>query len=270
MNIRATNRWNRIKARLATPFLRRLLRRRSHLELREELARRYIRGDGIEVGALNAPLRLPDCANARYVDRAPGNALRTMYSSDIRVQSPDIVSDLETLDGIGDASLDFVIANHVLEHVENPLQALAAVSRVLHRDGIAFITLPDKRFTFDKRRAITPLQHIIRDFNEGPRCSRREHYRDWVKNVERLAATKVERRATVLQNQGENIHFHVWDFAAMREMFDYAATALLIDLVVEHARENRGEVVWVLRREHAAAANTYLNCRSRFCGFSDA
>jgi SAM-dependent methyltransferase len=239
-------RWNRIKARLATPFLRRLLRRPSHLALREELARQYIRGDGIEVGALNAPLRLPDYAKVRYVDYQAGNVLQAAYSYLGEVQQPEIISDMESLLGLDDASLDFLIANHVLEHVENPLRALNAVSRVLRRGGIAFITLPDKRFTFDKRRAITPLGHIVKDFNDGPSGSRREHYRDWAANVEQLAAKEVEGRATVLEGEVSNIHFHVWDFPAMREMFDYAAP--LMQLTVEEARENRGEAIWVLRK----------------------
>jgi SAM-dependent methyltransferase len=249
MNSWAINRWNRIKARLATPFLRRLLRRPSHLVLREELARQYIRGDGIEVGALNAPLVVPQCARVKYVDYKSAEGLAVQYPGDPNVSSirhPDIVSDFESLHGISDGSLDFVIANHVLEHVENPLLALTAVSRVLRYGGVAFIALPDKRFTFDKRRAVTSLGHIVRDFNTGPLDSRREHYRDWAANVERLAAKEAEERATALESEVANIHFHVWDFPAMRKMFDYAAP--LTHLAVEDARENRHEAIWILRK----------------------
>jgi ubiquinone/menaquinone biosynthesis C-methylase UbiE len=107
-------------------------------------------------------------AKVRYVDYQAGNVLQAAYSYLGEVQQPEIISDMESLLGFGDASLDFLIANHVLEHVENPLRALNAVSRVLRRGGVAFITLPDKRFTFDKRRTITPLGHIVKDFNDRP------------------------------------------------------------------------------------------------------
>jgi hypothetical protein len=61
-----------------------------------------------------------------------------------------------------------------------------------------------------------------------------------------VAAKEVEGRAKVLEREVSNIHFHVWDFPAMREMFDYAAP--LMQLTVEEARENRGEAIWVLRK----------------------
>jgi ubiquinone/menaquinone biosynthesis C-methylase UbiE len=78
--------------------------------------------------------------------------------------------------GVGDDSQDFVIANHVLEHVEDPLRALKSVSRVLHARGVAYLALPDKRFTFDKDRQITSLDHVIKDHRDGPDWSVAAHY----------------------------------------------------------------------------------------------
>jgi hypothetical protein len=37
--------------------------------VREDLARRYLSGDGLEIGALTAPLRTPPGVTVRYVDR---------------------------------------------------------------------------------------------------------------------------------------------------------------------------------------------------------
>lgn len=244
--------WQRIKSRLATPTLRWLLRRPNLFAVREQVARRYLRGDGIEVGALNAPLSLPWC-RVRYVDCAPLDVVRRGYP-DVSIQPPDIVSDLETLVGIDDASVDFVVANHVLEHVEDPLRALVAISRVLTSGGFAFIALPDKRFTFDRARAITPLWHIVRDFRDGPQWSRHAHYRDWARHVDR--AMDVEGRAAEMERHGQNIHFHVWDFAAMSEMFDYALALPDIGLTVAHSQQNRSEAIWVLHKPERDQAAT--------------
>lgn len=239
--------WQRIKAKLATPTMRRLLRRPDAHVIRAAIASRFLHGDGIEVGALNVPLPMPAGARVRYVDCEAPDALRSgEYSMVSRIQTPDLIADIETLDGIDDASVDFVVVNHVLEHVENPLRALVAISRVLRAGGIAFITLPDKRFTFDKRRAVTPLWHVVRDFEDGPEWSRRDHYVDWLMHVERTA--DVAARVEQMERTSRDIHFHVWDFAAMAEMFDYAAALPNIDLTIIHAQQNRGEAVWVLRK----------------------
>jgi predicted SAM-dependent methyltransferase len=239
-------RWQQLKSRLATPTMRRLLRRPDHLAVREEIARRFLHGDGIEVGALNNPLRLPH-VSIRYIDCATLDALRAGGYSDVAtIHQPDIIADLESLDGIDDRSVDFVIANHVLEHLENPLRALATMSRVLRSGGVAFIALPEKHYTFDRNRSVTPLWHIVRDFQEGPQWSRHDHYLDYVANVER--SRDVAERVAEYERIKQNIHFHVWDLAAMQAMFDYAGAHHQIGLHIVHRQQTRGEVVWVLAK----------------------
>jgi SAM-dependent methyltransferase len=229
----------RAKAKLATPFMRRLLRRPGIFPVRRELSFQYITGSGVEVGALNAPLEVRPNVMVKYADLHETEPLRSDYA-------PDLISDLESMAGIDDASQNFVIANHVLEHVENPLRALRSVNRVLQPGGIAFIALPDKRYTFDKRRAVTPLAHLIRDFEEGPGWSAGIHYLDWAENVEGLRGKEAEDRASILLSTHDNIHFHVWDFVAMKEMFSYVQS--ITDLTVQHSRQNRSECIWIVSR----------------------
>src|ERR1700733_106364 len=99
--------------------------------LRADLARRYIRGVGIEFGALDFPLPVPAEATVTYADFEPVERVKQLFSVSENVATPHIVSDLESMRGIAPASQDFVIANHVLEHVEDPFKALRSVSHVL-------------------------------------------------------------------------------------------------------------------------------------------
>jgi SAM-dependent methyltransferase len=234
-----------LRRRFATRTVRRILRRPDVLMIREELARRYLKGDGIEVGALNGALRLPRCARVRYVDRMTAGELRAAYPEVSTVREPDLVSDLESLRGFEDCSLDFVIANHVLEHVENPLRALTSIGRTLRAGGVAFIALPNKDWTFDKLREVTPLAHILRDFDDGPSWSRHTHYVDWAIHVENHGDPMG--RAAQLEAEGANIHFHVWDHEAMREMFAFAESPTRLQVLTSSQR-SRGETVWLLRK----------------------
>ncbi|MDP9254039.1 MAG: hypothetical protein M3O66_03725, partial [Verrucomicrobiota bacterium] len=79
---------------------------------------RFIKGNGLEIGALHQPLKLYKGARVRYLDRLPTEELRRHYpelANETQV-NVDIVDDGETLRTIEDASYDFVIASHLVEH----------------------------------------------------------------------------------------------------------------------------------------------------------
>lgn len=64
----------RIEARTEpTPGIESFLRRR------EAIASRYLMGEGIEIGALHMPLRVPVTARVKYLDRLPLEGLRGHY-----------------------------------------------------------------------------------------------------------------------------------------------------------------------------------------------
>jgi len=84
----------------------------------------------------------------RILHIAPDNALRPLYralasqylSGDIRPWNSDRELNLEQLD-LPDASWDVVVANHVLEHVDDR-KALAEIHRVLAPGGFAVLSFP--------------------------------------------------------------------------------------------------------------------------------
>ena len=59
-----------------------------------------------------------------------------------------------------------------MEHCEDPIMTIKTFVRVLRRDGFLFLAVPDKKYTFDKDRNLTSLEHLIRDHLVGPIVSR--------------------------------------------------------------------------------------------------
>jgi len=55
---------------------------------------------------------------------------------------------MEDMSAIPDASLDFVIACHVIEHLRNPLRAFEQVYRKLRSGGRYVLIVPEQRVTF--------------------------------------------------------------------------------------------------------------------------
>ena len=172
---------------------------------------RWLNGEGIEVGALHRPLRVPAGAKVRYVDRMPVEELRRHYPelAEYSLVPVDIIGSAEDLSFFPDNSVDFVIANHLLEHLEYPIRGLLEFFRVLRPSGIIFLGLPDQRMGIDQRRPLTSVDHLIDEHYNGAEANRRQHYYDWVVLSEQWCGN-VEERVDQLMAMDYSIHFHVW------------------------------------------------------------
>ena len=219
-------------------------------ELRSALSARFISGDGVEIGALHEPLGVSDRARVRYVDRMSVADLRSHYPelAGKPLVPIDILDDGETLRSIGDATIDFVIANHMLEHCEDPLTALETFMRVVRPGGIVYLSIPDKRFTFDEPREVTSLDHLLRDHHEGPERSRREHYLEWVHKVIHKPESEANAECDALMKMQYSIHFHVWTLSGFVALLRFCRKQLKMPFRIESLTPNQFEVIAILRK----------------------
>ena len=216
---------------------------------REMIARTYLTGLGIEIGALHNPLKLPPAATVKYVDRLPVSQLREQYPelAEQELVDVDILADGELLESIADSTQDFVIANHFVEHCQDPGGALLNMLRVLKPTGILYLALPDKRCCFDSDRPVTSLEHVLRDHSEGPEWSRRGHFEEWARLVNKTAAEDVDTEIERLMSIDYSIHYHVWTPLGMLELI--LALRKLTAFEIELFFENDGvEVIFILRK----------------------
>ncbi len=170
-------------------------------------------------------MRVPPGARVRYVDyldkpgliKESGAALEAVGIDPNSIVEVDQVDQIDTLASFSDASLDFLIANHVLEHVEDPTAALANVLRVLRVGAVAMLTLPDASHSFDAGRERTSVDHLLRDHREGPEISRVQHYAEWARLIEGQAEPDVPRRVAEFAAADARHHFHVWELETFLE-----------------------------------------------------
>ncbi|MDX9893650.1 MAG: glycosyltransferase [Patescibacteria group bacterium] len=193
-----------------------------------DLANHYIKGQGIEIGALHNPLAInPNQAKVTYVDFKNKEELIKIYPEvpAAAIINPEIIAPADDLKPIGTASQDFVIANHLLEHLANPLKALAEFHRVLKPDnGILFLTVPNYQQTFDRHRDLTSLQHLENDYsatNESRKNLDFIHYLNWMTKVNQttdLAAATIQARE--IRAKEYPIHFHTFSHNSLIKLFD--------------------------------------------------
>lgn len=220
--------------------------------VREDLARRYLTGSGIEIGAATFPLRVPPGVGVRYVDNFDRATLLSRVGRDFvgpgldpdSIPEVDVVDDAQKLGAFANDSVHFVVANHVLEHLEDPIEALENFQRVTRPGGVLFLTIPDARYTFDAPRARTTVEHLLRDHHEGPESSRKQHYAEWATLIEGIGEQGVADRAAEYAAADAHHHFHVWEL----DDFLSLLRALCLDLDLIHAQAYGREFAVILRR----------------------
>lgn len=214
-----------------------------------------LKGTGIEIGALHRPLVVPPRAHVTFVDRLPVEQLREHYKelADVDLAPVDVIGSADDLSAFRDGSLDFVIANHLIEHLEDPIRALKEFQRVLRPRGLLFMCVPDARVTFDRLRPLTPPEHLLSEHRGGVgaiEANRRDHYVDWVVNVEDsgvlgelqrpVDARTREERVKKLMGMDYSIHFHCWHADTFLQFFEAVRREEALQLTVLDAVDTAG------------------------------
>jgi predicted SAM-dependent methyltransferase len=243
-----------------------------YLDARIEFAYRYLAGEGLEIGGLNLPLEVPRQARVRQVDRMTTAELRETYPemAELELAEVDVVDDGETLATVADDSQDFIVANHFLEHTADPIGTIGTHLAKLKPGGVLFYAVPDKRYTFDFRREVTPLEHMVRDHEQGAAGSRRDHYDEWARLVEPTDAAlaepswpeQAEELARKLEAVDYSIHTHVWTESSFLQLLLYCRERFDEGFEIEATCRRGAEIVVVLRKAGAlpepSAAPTFL------------
>ena len=193
---------------LAFKAIRPLLAGRKNRYVRSMLVQKYCSGHGAEIGAGVSPFLVPLGSRTTYIDAVPASYWRKLPMwADEKVLDAEIIDEAATLEKIGDATFDYLVAAHVLEHIDDPIRALKNWTRVVRPGGHIVIAVPDKRFCGEEARELTTLEHMQRDHMEGPHVSARQHYDEhhW-----HFAGLEGEALAAAVKENERNIHYHTF------------------------------------------------------------
>jgi SAM-dependent methyltransferase len=223
----------------------------------------HLSGEGIEIGPGHVPFPVPPTLFVRYLDRWEPTKLTALFpelGEQPGFSKPDVIADLDMdrLTSFPDASLDFVIASHVLEHLANPLAMLVDIHRVLRPGALLVVLIPDRHKTFDRDRAPTSLSHLIDEYRRDVREVDDAHIMDFLigARVQLDGHRGPDEFAPDYLNfhRQRSVHVHVWDVEEFGGALDYGAEELglrwnVIDTMPPGAVGTYGdEFGWVLAK----------------------
>lgn len=177
------------------------------------LAHKFLDGlSGIEIGgSAHNPFGL-NTKNVDYTD-----SMDTIFKKgEIELCGEAMPVDIKAPgDGLPllDESQDFVISSHVLEHFPDPIKALKEWYRVVKTGGYIFMIVPHKERTFDKERARTALEELIRNHEQSDelKTDTHEHYSVWI-----------------TQDVVDLIQYLGWNIAAVQDIDDKVGNGFTI------------------------------------------
>lgn len=222
----------------------------------------------LEIGPYDQPTLQKSECDVRYLDyqtRAELAAAVADPKQAAAIPETDYLvrSDVYT-DSVSDR-FDAVIANHVFEHVPNPIAWLRLVHGMLHDDGVLFMALPDKKYTFDKYRPDTAFSHLLHDYFADVKVASHEHlledamYYDmeFIGKPMRMADRLDPERLRAVMSRQPHLGLHCHVFQSETFLAKVLRPILFMQLVAfapigfYPASDNHGEFIVVLRKRNA-------------------
>lgn len=162
-----------------------------------------------------------------------GNALGARGSAIEHGGSRSVIAEATDLGSIRTGEYQFLLASHVLEHIANPMRALLEWRRVVHPTGTIFLAVPNGPWTFDHRRPITSIQHILEDSRSGVDESDRTHLAEILalhdpRADEGWQGERVFRERLASNSATRAAHHHVFDPSSLRLLLAGAGLRVLL------------------------------------------
>jgi SAM-dependent methyltransferase len=136
------------------------------------------------------------------------------------------IGEASDLKDIENEKYDFLLASHCLEHCANPLKTIQEWLRVIRPGGCLLLILPDKRYTFDHKRPVTPFAHLLDDYNNNADEKDLTHVNEILElhdlAMDKAAGTTDQFRQRSLNNyENRCLHHHVFDFPLLQEIYTF-------------------------------------------------
>ena len=172
------------------------------------------------------------------------------------------------LRGIADDSYDFLLSSHTLEHTANPIKALQEWQRVVRIGGSLVIAVPHRDGTFDHKRDVTPLEHMIADYEHGTDETDMTHLDEILekhdRSLDQFSGTFDEFKARSLKNfENRCLHHHVFNTRSFVNLLDAADLRIeFISIQMPH------DIIAICKKRMGSSNTAFLSSWAPFLRYS--
>ena len=133
------------------------------------------------------------------------------------------IKEANNLNGIIDSKYDFLISSHNIEHLANPLNTIQEWKRVVKPGGYFLFILPNKEGTFDHKRPVTTIDHLINDLNKKTTEDDQTHFEEVLAlhdlSIDPGGLNYEDFKQRTLKNiENRCVHHHVFDLDLLEKI----------------------------------------------------
>jgi SAM-dependent methyltransferase len=206
-----------------------------------KLARQVVRGkSGIEIGGpsdiFERWYQLPIYREVGSLDNCDFSQSTTWANHDeaytfdkTRWPGRSYFCEGSDLHPVATARYDFLLSSHNLEHFANPVKGLKEWQRVVKPGGHLILILPHYQRTFDQGRSLTPVHHMLEDYERQMGEDDLTHV-DEIFEARRLQGCASEELREVLMTNFSHrkMHHHTFDEVNSRELLEAVGIKVLV------------------------------------------
>lgn len=236
------------------------------------LANNYLIGKGVEFGALHNPLQIDwQKASVLYADKYSKSKLIQNFPElkkvcELIVETDIFINlDRDNLQALIEHNFDFYIANHVIEHLVNPLKFLARLNQIMKPGSYLYLAVPDKEYTFDCCRELTSWEHLYQEYLKNTTRLSKKHIEDFIINITKNHINDPVRKKAMYddyanwfkrwsirqKHRQRSIHVHVWNQDSFDTFITKAIEKLGLSLnIVDRIDSsfNKHEIIYILQK----------------------
>ena len=200
-----------------------------------------LKGNGLEIGALHNKFLKDDSNDILHIEYLDvvdsfeaGKNFKEIDPSSIK--SPKYVADASkvSVKEITGNEYDFIICNHVIEHVANPVRFLDSLFSGIKRGGLLVLSAPDKDYTFDKKRTSSSYNSLLAAYYLEKDSSCDARYIDFLEGVHPEVFENKERFLEAFVHVKSRFeHVFVWRSDEFREQLLMILKLLNISYSIE-------------------------------------
>lgn len=165
------------------------------------------------------------------INKKNGNMIQNIRYGD------QYIADAVSLKKIPRGKYDFILSCNNLEHIANPLQAIAEFCKVLKKKGLLLIIVPKKESNFDHRRPTAEWDHLLHDYLAHTKENDLTHLKEvlashdlrldpWAHGLENF-------KKRCADNAGNRcLHQHVFDLSILQKMLEYFDISVIETAVI--------------------------------------